>query len=396
MKKLNSNQARTLLRYGIIVMCLLILSALIVYKMFSTTIINHNAWNERAEKTLNDTTVISPIRGSILACDGSILACNLELYDISMDLRHPKIMRQKQLNWASIDSLADSLDRYFPRRPNLTHPDSIEKYSWNTALKKAFEKDPKTRTRVFRLVNKGTLEDFYQIKSFPFIRDFGKNNTPLYKEVKNIRMYPYGNMAKRSIGRINIDTTSNRLKGFDINEVHGYSGLEKDLDTLLYGKPGLARKLPLMSGVTDWVYKPAQRGYDIRTTIDIDIQDILEEELLKICQESNAEWGTAIIMEVATGEIRAISNLEKGPKGNYIEALNRAVTGFEPGSVMKPLSDSGLQSVPTHKRPSRTKNQKHEAGHRDVVQHRHCSRYLPRLQRRPGKIPRPFGFDRLF
>ena len=338
MKKLNSNQARTLLRYGIIVMCLLILSALIVYKMFSTTIINHNAWNERAEKTLNDTTVISPIRGSILACDGSILACNLELYDISMDLRHPKIMRQKQLNWASIDSLADSLDRYFPRRPNLTHPDSIEKYSWNTALKKAFEKDPKTRTRVFRLVNKGTLEDFYQIKSFPFIRDFGKNNTPLYKEVKNIRMYPYGNMAKRSIGRINIDTTSNRLKGFDINEVHGYSGLEKDLDTLLYGKPGLARKLPLMSGVTDWVYKPAQRGYDIRTTIDIDIQDILEEELLKICQESNAEWGTAIIMEVATGEIRAISNLEKGPKGNYIEALNRAVTGFEPGSVMKPLS----------------------------------------------------------
>ena len=140
MKKLNSNQARTLLRYGIIVMCLLILSALIVYKMFSTTIINHNAWNERAEKTLNDTTVISPIRGSILACDGSILACNLELYDISMDLRHPKIMRQKQLNWASIDSLADSLDRYFPRRPNLTHHDSIEKYSWNTALKKAFEK----------------------------------------------------------------------------------------------------------------------------------------------------------------------------------------------------------------------------------------------------------------
>ena len=67
------------------------------------------------------------------------------------------------------------------------------------------------------------------------------------------------------------------------------------------------------------------RGFDIHTTIDIDLQDMLEEELLNICRESNAECKTAILMEVATGEIKAISNIELLDNGTYGEALNRAV-----------------------------------------------------------------------
>ena len=93
------------------------------------------------------------------------------------------------------------------------------------------------------------------------------------------------------------------------------------------------------SGLSNWIDVPAQRGYDILTTIDIDIQDIVEEELLTMCDSVNAEWGTAIIMEVATGEIKAISNVEFDEKtGQYVEAMNRAVQAFEPGSVMKPIS----------------------------------------------------------
>ena len=68
---------------------------------------------------------------------------------------------------------------------------------------------------------------------------------------------------------------------------------------------------------------PAVRGYDIRTTIDIDLQDMLEEELNNICAGANAEWGTAILMEVKTGEIKAISNIELLEDGTYGEALNR-------------------------------------------------------------------------
>lgn len=331
MKKQSSNKGRILLRYGIITLGLLILSVLIVTKMFTTTVIYADEWRERAQSTLDDTTIIKPKRGSILAYDGSILACNLEVYDISLDLQHPKIKRLPTIDWAKVDSLADSLDYYFPVRENVTHPDSLKKYSWHTYLKRALEKEPQKRSRVFRLVSKGTLDDFHKIQRFPFIKDFKKSNTPLYKESRNIRMYPFGKMAKRSIGRVN--------EHFSTGEIHGYSGLEKDLDSLLYGVPGRAKKVALTGGISNWVDKPAKRGYDIRTTIDIDIQDILEEELMKVCQGAKAEWGTAIIMEVATGEIRAISNLELNPNdGTYIEALNRAVLPYEPGSVMKPLS----------------------------------------------------------
>lgn len=145
-----------------------------------------------------------------------------------------------------------------------------------------------------------------------------------------MRIYPYGRMAYRSIGRVN--------ENHETGEFHGYSGLEKDLDSLLYGHPGVAKKVALTSGIGNWVDKPAVRGFDIHTTIDIDLQDMLEEELLEVCAGSNAEWGTAILMEVATGEIKAISNIELLENGTYGEALNRAVLPFEPGSVMKPIS----------------------------------------------------------
>ena len=89
--KLSSNQARTLLRFAIIVAALLLLSLLIILKMLDTTIFRADEWRADAEKALSDTTIIKPERGSILAHDGSILACNLEVYDISIDLQHPKI-----------------------------------------------------------------------------------------------------------------------------------------------------------------------------------------------------------------------------------------------------------------------------------------------------------------
>ncbi len=328
-----NNKKHILFRYGLICIGFVVFSIAVVAKMFKTTVIDAGAWNERAKSELSKVDTIAPERGNILADNGNILACNLKVYDIKIDLRHNKIKALKSIPWAKVDSLADSLDHYFPRVKDLhRHPDTLAKYSWHTRLKKEFEKPHDKRPRALRLVQKGTLEDFEKIKTFPLVRDFkgaGFRN-PLYKEERKIRMYPYGRMAYRSIGRVN----ENQATG----EIHGYSGLEKDLDSLLYGKPGLAKKVALNSGITNWVSTPPQRGYDIRTTIDIDLQDMLEEELYNVCSESNAEWGTAILMEVETGEIKAISNIELLSDGTYGEALNRAVLPFEPGSVMKPIS----------------------------------------------------------
>ena len=305
----------------------------LAFKLFHTTVVEAPQWNKRAQEELSRTSVIAPERGNLLASNGNILACNLKVYDIKLDLRHNKVLAQTTIPWAKIDSLADSLDYYFPRVTNLReHPDTFAKYSWHTRLKKEFEKDPDKRPRALRLAKKKTLEDFAQIREFPYIKDFKGSGyrLPLYKEERNVRIYPYGRMAYRSIGRVNENATT--------GEFHGYSGLEKDLDSLLYGIPGEAKKVALTSGIGNWVSQPAVRGYDILTTIDIDMQDMLEEELLAICRESGAEWGTAILMEVATGEIKAISNIQHLDDGTYGEALNRAVLPFEPGSVMKPIS----------------------------------------------------------
>ncbi|MCH5230201.1 MAG: transpeptidase family protein [Muribaculaceae bacterium] len=337
------------LRYALVTLLFVVFGVALVVKLFHTTVVEAGAWNERAQKELSQTVKIAPERGNLLASNGNILACNLKVYDIKIDLRHNKVLSQNPIPWAKIDSLADSLDYYYPRVRNLRqHPDTFAKYSWHTRLKREFEKEPSKRTRSLRLARKRTLEDFAQIRNFPYLKDFKGSGfrIPVYKEERNVRIYPYGRMAFRSIGRVNENS--------ETGEFHGYSGLEKDLDTLLYGKPGEAKKVALTSGLTNWVSQPAERGYDILTTIDIDIQDMLEEELLQICKDSRAEWGTAILMEVETGEIKAISNIELLEDGTYGEALNRAVLPFEPGSVMKPISlmiafeDGLVKSVNDH------------------------------------------------
>lgn len=321
------------LRYALVTLLFVVFGIALAVKLFHTTVVEAPAWNKRAQEELSKTSVIAPERGNLLASNGNILACNLKVYDVKLDLRHNKIQAQTAIPWAKIDSLADSLDYYYPRVRNLKqHPDTFAKYSWHSRLKKEFEKEPQKRTRSLPLARKKTLEDFDRIRKFPYLKDFVGSGfrIPVYKEERNMRIYPYGRMAYRSIGRVN--------ENAETGEFHGYSGLEKDLDTLLYGTPGEAHKVALTSGLSNWVTQPAVRGYDILTTIDIDMQDMLEEELLEICQNSHAEWGTAILMEVETGEIKAISNIELLDNGTYGEALNRAVLPFEPGSVMKPIS----------------------------------------------------------
>ena len=84
--------------------------------------------------------------------------------------------------------------------------------------------------------------------------------------------------------------------------------------------------------MVDWVAEPPRRGLDVKTTIDVDIQDITEQALLQ------PEFAVAIVMEVETGDIKAMSNLSRLPGGEYVETVNNAVQGYEPGSVVKPLS----------------------------------------------------------
>lgn len=329
-----NNKYKILFRYGLVTIGFFLLAVLIVARLFRTTVIEASAWNERAKQDFAVLDTIEPQRGNILAANGNILACNIQVYDTKIDLSHGAIKNFKGgIPWKEIDQLADSLDKYYPITKNFANLKGQARAdsSWNKKLYEELKKAPADRNKRLLIVRKGSSKDFERIKSFPFLchfKDFKGFRNPVYTETHDLRFYPYGSMGRRAIGRVN------EQKG----EIHGYSGVERDLDSMLYGQYGLARHVTLTRGISNWYTKPPVNGYDIQTTYDIDLQDMLGEELTKVCTEVKAEWGTAVLMEVKTGEIKAIANVQLLKDGSYGESLNRALRGFEPGSVMKPIS----------------------------------------------------------
>lgn len=317
----SDNRRRTLLRYALITFCTLLLCGFIVARLVDTTIVSADKWNEKANKELSRTTVIDPERGDILAADGSILATNLSFYTLRIDYRSERFMEQRLRQ--QIDTIADSMAVYFPIRTAK---------EWKRHILAPLDKPVEKRPRAYRLIRNISYADMMRIKSFPFFSIRNPNRNGLTVETTMRRVNPYGSMARRSIGSVGQTT--------ECNEIHGRSGLEGALDSLLYGIPGIAKKIPLTRGIVNWTDTPAVAGLDILTTIDIKMQDIVENELNDVLTNVDAEWGVAVLMDVHTGDIKAISNLEKSdrPGEGYIEGMNRAVLGYEPGSVIKTLS----------------------------------------------------------
>ncbi len=311
-------------RFGIIFAITVVIAICISIMLVRTTVVNAGAWNAMGASTLRDSTVITPNRGEILAADGSILATNLYYFNVMVDFRATRFDITGFHD--SIPQLAGALARLIPGKR-----DSL---AWKKKLEKAIEPPKSSRTRNFVIVKGVPEETVNKIKKLPFFRSSkNANKTGLKVDKVMKRSYPFGQMARMSIGRVGQTDTD--------PEVHGRSGLERALDTLLYGVPGLARKKLFTRGARYDVEIPATDGYDVTTTIDITMQDILESELGEMLLLAKADWGTAIIMEVATGDIKAMSNLERDSTSRtprYIEALNRAVEAYEPGSVMKVMT----------------------------------------------------------
>lgn len=319
----SNRRARIILNLSIVILCVTLMSAAIVFMLVNTTVINAEAWNAKGQRQLDTITPIQPLRGDILACDGSILATNLNYYDVSIDFRTKRFWIRQYVQ--SLDSLADTLAVYFPTRT---------RKEWKDYLSEPLAVPKSERKGTFRLARNVPYDLAQRIKTFPFFRRTrNANRTGLKIEPVLRRMYPYGDMARLSVGRVGY------IPGKEDGQ-HGISGLEQALDTLLYGKPGRAKRVLFTSRVAKWPIEQPQHGYTVTTTIDITMQDILESELGEMLVKSNADWGTAMIMEVATGDIKAISNLERDSlhPGRYIEAMNRAVLAYEPGSVMKTIS----------------------------------------------------------
>lgn len=307
------------MRYLFVVSLVILLSGAIVAEVFDTTVTHRKEWEHRTDSLLSLKKQITPIRGDILACDGSVLATNVTYYTVRVDYRSEAF--KDSLYLKSINAIADSMAKYFG------HDDVY----WEEHLRKPIRKPKEERSRYYLLVKNVTYTDYLRIRTFPFFNEPKKYDCGIICEEQIRRRNPYGQMALRSVGVVTEDSAT--------KERHGYCGLERDLDSLLYGTPGISRIVPVNVNTIDWVDTPAVDGYDIKTTIDIKMQDIVETELEKVLTQYMADWGVAILMEVETGDIKAITNLQLNKsQTKYIEGMNRAVRGFEPSSVMKPIS----------------------------------------------------------
>lgn len=324
-KKTNRTETRTAhvkitWRYILVSTFIVLFAGWIAFDLFCTTVIDADKWITKADTVLQAREVILPERGEILSADGSVLATNLNYYTLRIDFKASKFSEKKFRE--SLDSLCDTLAHYHPVRT---------RDGWYNYLSSEINKEPADRSQCFTLLRNLSHAESEAVRDYPFFRrSRNPNRTGLTCETIMRRSYPYGDMARRSVGRVG--------QTKECKEVHGISGLEYALDSMLYGKPGLAKKIPLTSDIVNWTDIPPVPGMTLTTTIDVAMQDIVEHELVDVLSEIEAEWGTVILMEVATGDIKAISNLERDDAGNYTESMNHAIQGFEPGSVMKAIS----------------------------------------------------------
>lgn len=334
-KKHRKNKEHILWRYFLITLAVTIVSAVAVYRLAQTTIFKADQWNEKAMESFGDVVPSIPERGKILADDGSILAANVVFYDAKIDWKSEAIKRDTFYKY--LPALCDSLATFFPGR--------MTAKQWQRELKSKYEaiNNPKARgLRNYSLASNLSQSRRDRLRSFPFFNK-GRAASGLVFTEQLRRCKPYGSIASRSIGSVHADKLALGNNRHDEQVVmHGVSGLEMSLDSLLYGHDGEMQSIQSTVRTLRWEHVPAVNGYDIMTSINIGIQDIVEQELYDMCLEAEPMWCSAVVMDVETGEIKAVSNFERRDtfdvsKG-YVEVTNHAFLRYETGSVMKVIS----------------------------------------------------------
>ena len=268
-------------------------------------------WRDMSDSLRQKVVETEAERGTIYSEDGNMLSTSIPYFDIYIDfvadgLREKNGKRFKE----NIDSLSIYLAKFFKDK-------SPKEY------KQELQRGFRTKDRYYPLKKNLSFQEYKTLRTFPLVR-MGKNKSGFIADVKRKRLNPFGLLANRTIG----------LARENAQNV----GLERTYDSLLTGETGKR----LIRFVGAGAYIPVEgyeiepkNGKDIITTLDVNVQDIAENALLKMMIENEAEHGTCIVMEVKTGKIKAIANLGKQRDGSYREDLNYAIRGSEPGSTFK-------------------------------------------------------------
>lgn len=258
-------------------------------------------------------------RGTIYSEDGQMLSTSIPTFDIYIDFNADGLREKNGRRFkANIDSLSIALANYFGDKSG-------------SQYKKELQAGYKRDERYYLLKKKLSFEDYKIFREFPLVR-LGRNKSGVIVEVNSKRLSPFGLLANRTIGLSREYIASNgKIKKQNV-------GLEKSYDSLLSGREG-QKLVRFIAGGTaipvEGTLSEPENGKDIFTTLDVNIQDITETALMKMMLQSESQYGTAIVMETATGKIKAIANLGHRPDGSYAEDDNYALRNTEPGSTMK-------------------------------------------------------------
>lgn len=288
-----------------------VFAAFIVAYLFKIQFKEREHWVELSQNLSTTIQTVEPSRGTIFAIDGSVLATSLPIYDLRIDGKAPGLAKKEFFD-DNIDSLSFMLSQLFADKSKADYKRIL------TGVRKRKE-------RYYLLKRKITYPEMKAVKNFPIFR-MGKYKGGLTIEEKNKREKPFEDLAERTIG-------------YSVQGVQPV-GLEGAFNKDLSGKEG-KRVMQRIAGGT-WIPMndeeqiEAKNGNDIYTTIDVNLQDVTTNALRRTLINNDAQWGTAILMEVATGEIRAIANLTRVSEGIYNEQYNYAVgESLEPGSTFK-------------------------------------------------------------
>lgn len=316
-------------RYFSIIIIMAVVGLAILFKALSIMVFERNYWREVANRSVVDSVSIPPKRGNIFSDDGLLMASSVPQYMLFMDFmvsdrdeaRRIKAQhRRDSLLKENMTEICEGLHRILPDK-------SAEEF------RRTFEKGRAQRSRYCKIYpQRVSYAQYKEIKKLPVLC-MSPGTGGFFTENNIERKKIYGSLARRTLGDVYAAKDSAK------------NGVELAYDGYLRGEPGLGHRKKVNRDVLTIVDEPATDGYDVQTTLNVEIQDIAEKALLDMLRKQNEEYkgdartGVVVVMEVATGDIKAMVNMNRLESGGYAETKNNALTDIlEPGSTFKTAS----------------------------------------------------------
>lgn len=321
---------KVLPRYLAVAVLLTLIGVAVIVKAGYTMTAKKSYWETVANRQKSDSDSVRPNRGNILSCDGQLLASSIPEYKIFMDYQAGGntdtvwVRKRDSIWYADLDSLCRGLSVIFPERSPEEFKARLEEGK-HKILRNGSEGARHWAVWPKRI----SYNTYCEVKQLPFF-NLPSNKGGFHAESFEARRRPFGSLAERTIGDI---------RSFEGGKDTARFGIELSYDSLLRGKYGIERKQKVLNKVVPFTLTPAIDGTDVVTTIDVGMQDLAEQALIEGLKKWDASMGVTILMEVKTGDIKAIVNMRRTDNGEYYERFNDAISyRCEPGSVFKVAS----------------------------------------------------------